>query len=60
MNTKEQDRFVADFRRRAIQDYNLDVIRSGKTNYMRERRSNDNFVESPIMCSGCKGFFAKG
>ena len=60
MNTKEQDRFVADFRRRAIQDYNLDVIRSGKTNYMRGRRSNDNFVESPIMCSGCKGFFAKG
>ena len=48
------------FRRRAIRDYNLDVIRSGKTNYMTERRSNDNFVERPIMCPGCKGFFAKG
>ena len=60
MNAKEQDRFVADFRRRKIRDYNLDAIRSSKTNYMRERRSNDNFVESPIMCSGCKGFSAKG
>ena len=60
MNAKEQDRFVADFQRRKIRDYNLDAIRSSKTNYMRERRSNDNFVESPIMCSGCKGFSAKG
>ena len=46
--TQEQDRFVADFQRRAIQDYNLDVIRSGNTNYIRERKSNDNFVESQI------------
>ena len=60
MNAKEQDRFVADFQRRKIRDYNLDAIRSSKTNYMRERRSNDNFVESPIMCSGCKGFSSKG
>ena len=61
MSLKEQDRQIAIFRREAIKNVNLELIRAGKNEFIRERKSNDqtNDADIPIMCTGCKGFFAK-
>ena len=58
MNVKEQDLIIAQFRRRAIKQFNLALIKEGGTDFMRERkgRKADNDI---IICSGCEGFFAK-
>ena len=60
MNSKEQDRYISSFRKDAIRIYNLDILKAGKTSFMRERRSAENeSADTPIMCAGCKGFYAK-
>ena len=58
MNMKEQDLIIAQFRRRAIKQFNLALIKEGGTDFMRERKGRiaDNDI---IICSGCEGFFAK-
>ena len=58
MNEKEQDFIIAQFRRRAIKQFNLDLIKEGGTDFMKERkgRKADNDI---IICSDCEGFFAK-
>ena len=58
MNEKEQDFIIAQFRRRAIKQFNLALIKEGGTDFMREMkgRKADNDI---IICSGCEEFFAK-
>ena len=61
MNRKEKDQAVAVFRREAIRVFNIDALKTGdfeKEGLMRERASK--LDEMPVMCSGCKGFYAKG
>ena len=60
MNSKEQDMFIAEFRRQGIREYNRNVLRSGNTNFMRERTPREPTMDDiPVMCAGCKGFFSK-
>jgi len=59
MNSKEQDRQIMLFRRNAIKKKNLELIKTGKTEFIRERKAAENDTESPIMCTGCNGFFAR-
>ena len=64
MNSKEQDRFITSFRKEAIKIHNIDLLKAGKSTFMRERKSSlnvitDEITDVPIMCVGCKGFFAK-
>lgn len=55
---EEQNHAIETFRKEAIRKFNIEVIKSGKTNFMRERENN-NSSDPPVMCSGCKGFFEK-
>ena len=57
MNSKEQDRIISIFRKEGVRNHNLELLKSGKETFMRERKS-DKDDEIPVMCSGCKGFFA--
>ena len=57
LSAKEQDRIIDTFRKQGIRQYNLEVLKTGKQVFTRERKSNNK--ELPVMCSGCKGFFAK-
>ena len=59
MNSKEQDRYISSFRKDGIKSHNLDTLKAGKSSFMRERRSSLNETEIPIMCAGCKGFYAR-
>ena len=58
MNVKEQDRIIAQFRRRAIKQFNLALIKEGGTDFMRERKGRK-AGNDIIICSDCEGFFAK-
>ena len=57
LNEEEQDEAVMVLRRKAIRDFNLEMVRKDGCNFMRER--NASVGETPYMCSGCKGFFSK-
>ena len=60
MVPKEVDRYIDKFRREGIRKYNISVLKSGGTSFMRQRISTNNSnKEVPIMCTGCKGFFSK-
>ena len=71
LNSKEQDRQIAILQRNGIRDYNMNILKSGKTSFMRERTAGGNQQpqsrkkdlsedqEIPVMCSGCMGFFAR-
>ena len=39
----------------------MDLSKRNETDFMRERRNNLNTLDQdlPVMCSGCKGFYAK-
>ena len=56
---KEQDIHIGSFRREAIRNLNLDMVKSGKNNFLRERVSLNSEQDVPVMCSACHGFFAK-
>jgi len=57
MTSKEQDRVIDSFRKKGIRNHNMDILKLGKTNFIRERLSNKE--DLPVMCTGCKGFFAR-
>ena len=58
MNSKEQDRQIAMFRKQGIKNHNVNVLKNGKVgDFTRERLSVE--LEVPIMCCGCNGFFAQ-
>ena len=57
MNEKDKDRHIENLRKQAIRNHNVDALRSGEENFLRERKSTEK--ELTVMCSGCKGFFAK-
>lgn len=57
LDSKEQDRLIATFRKNAIKTYNIQVADKGEDSFMRERKSETD--EPPLMCSGCKAFIAK-
>ena len=59
MKEKDKDRYISDFRKKGIRDFNMKMIESGKNEFMRERMPTEN-SSVPVMCSGCKGFFSKG
>ena len=59
MNKIDQDKFIATFRKQAIRNHNLELLKSDRHDFLRERKSKRQNDELPLMCSGCKGFFAK-
>ena len=59
INAKDQDRQIAIIRKQGIRDFNTDMLKSEERKFMRERRNLQSEQDMPIMCSGCKGFFAK-
>ena len=58
LNVKEQDRTIAQFRRRAIKQFNLALIKEGGTDFMRETKGKK-AGNDIIICSGCERLFAK-
>ena len=56
-NVKEQDCIITQFRRHAIKQFNLALIKEGGTGFMRERKGKK-AGNDIIICSGCEGFFS--
>lgn len=56
--SKEQDRFIEQFRKEAIKNFNIKAVMNNTNQFIRERR-NDNADDIPVMCTGCFGFFSK-
>ena len=58
---KDQDHQIALTRKQGIQDYNMELLKSNETDFMREHQNLLNKLDQdlPVMCSGCKGFYAK-
>ena len=42
-----------------MRNHNMELFKSDRQGFLRERRSKRRNDELPMMCSGCKGFFAK-
>ena len=59
MNVKDQDRQIDIMRKQGVRDYNIVLLKSDGKEFMRERRNFLSEQDTPIMCSGCKGFFLK-
>ena len=61
MNTTEQDRFIEGFRKQAMRNHNMNVLKSDCGEFLKEiqKQSRQSKEELPLMCSGCKGFFSK-
>ena len=61
INTTEQDRFVEGFRKQAMRNHNMNVLKLNRRDFLRERQkqSSQSEEELPVMGSGCKGFFSK-
>ena len=57
LTSKEQDIIIAEFRRDGIRSHNMEILKSGDKSFIRERKSS--YEDLPVMCAGCKGFFAK-
>ena len=58
MESEEQDRHIDIYRKEAIKRHNIGQLDKGKSDFIRQRNSVSE--ETPVMCSGCKGFYAKG
>ena len=61
LSDTDQDRQIALMRKQGIRDYNMELLKSNETDFMRERRNLMSKLDQdlPVMCSGCKGFYAK-
>lgn len=59
MNKIHQDKFIAPFRKQAMQNENLELLKSDRHDFSRERKSKRQNEELPLICPGSKGFFAK-
>ena len=61
MNTTEQDRFIEGFRKQAMRNHNMNVLKLDCGDFLRERQkqSSQSEEELPVMCSECKAFFSK-
>lgn len=61
LGEKDQDHQIALMRKQGIQDYNMELLKRNETDFMRERRNLTNTLDQdfPVMCSECKGFYAK-
>ena len=59
MNSKDQDREISKFRKEAIRKFIMDLLEKGESDFMRERKFGKADGDTPVMCSGCFGFFAK-
>ena len=59
INSKDQDREISKLRKEAIRKFNMDLLEKGESDFMRERKSGKADGDTPVMCSGCFGFFAK-
>ena len=59
MNHSDQNRHIDMLRKQAIRNYNMALLKSGEKSFMRERRIVGEGEDLPLMCSGCKGFFAR-
>ena len=59
MNSTDQDREIAKFRRLGIRNYNIAVLESDGNSFMRERKNDKDQDELPLICSGCNGFFSR-
>ena len=57
LTSKEQDIIIAEFRRDGIRSHNMEILKSGDKSFIRERKSS--YEDLPVMCAGCKDFFAK-
>ena len=60
MSSSEQDLEIDIFRKQAVKGNNLKILKNNGTKFKKKRRNLVQQQEMPIMCSGCKGFFAKG
>ena len=60
MNLTEQDRFIEGFRKQAMQNHNMNVLKLDRGDFLRERKKQSSQPKKlPLMCSGCMGFFSK-
>ena len=60
MNSKERIRQIDLLRKEGIRNQNMSILKSGGKNFVRERKlPSGEDKEIPLMCSGCKGFFAR-
>lgn len=57
MSPKEQDSFIAQFKRKAIKNHNIEYLKGKKEQVLRERKTKDGNDEIPVLCTGCDGFF---
>lgn len=57
MPSKEQDRFIAQFKRKAIKNHNIEYLQGKKEQVLRERATKNEIDEVPVLCTGCDGFF---
>ena len=60
MSSSEQDLEIDIFRKQAVKGNNLKILKNNGTKFKKKRRNLVQQQEMPIMCSGCKSFFAKG
>ena len=53
MNTTEQDRFIEGFRKQAVRNHNMNVLKLDRGDFLRERQkqSSQSEEELPVMCS---------
>ena len=58
LEKEDQERHIDIYRKEAIQKHNIEQLNQGQSNFLRQRDSTSE--ETPVMCSGCKGFYAKG
>ena len=57
MESEEQDHHIDIYRKEAIKRHNIGQLDKGKSDFVRQRNSVSE--ETPVMCSGCNGFYAK-